>query len=89
MKLRSVSSISAQPAKGLAGENLIQNSDTANPGDAELPSTPHTPPAVAKKRTIRFPGDLPPLSLDEPISATTRDVEVVESTEETPTEGGK
>jgi sodium/hydrogen antiporter len=46
-------------------------SGTATPADADIPSTPQTPPAVAKKRTIRFPdSDPPPLSLDEPGSAT-------------------
>ena len=43
----------------------------ATPGEAEVPSTPQTPPAVAKKRTIRFPEDPPPLSLDEPEPSST------------------
>jgi hypothetical protein len=53
-----------------------ENSGTVSPRDAEIPSPPRTPPAVAKKRTIRFPdSDPPPLSLDEPSSAGSNDIE--------------
>jgi sodium/hydrogen antiporter len=63
----SQASASTGPLVRLGGRVIrAENSGAATPGEVEVPSTPQTPPAIAKKRTIRFPEDPPPLSLDEP-----------------------
>jgi hypothetical protein len=62
---------STGPILRLGGGALhVDTSGSATPANVELPSTPQTPPAVAKKRTIRFPEDPPTLSLDTPGSTT-------------------
>ena len=70
----SQSALSTGPILRLGGGVVRGDRDhsgTATPADVEVPSTPQTPPAVAKKRTIRFPdSDPPPLSLDEQGSST-------------------